>query len=56
MCFFVFLYINFNMFKIIFFLNGSFFFGVKINDKDMILIKLFIIIESVWLYIVILLK
>lgn len=56
MCFFVFLYINFNMFKIIFFLNGSFFIEVEIYDKSMSLIKLFIIIECVWLYIVILLK
>lgn len=52
----VLLHINFNMLKIISFLNGSSFPGVKTNDKDTILIKLFIITESVWPHIVISLK
>lgn len=52
----VLLHINFNMLKIITFLNGSSFPGVKTNDKDTILIKLFIITESVWPHIVISLK
>lgn len=52
----VLLHINFNMLKIISFLNDSSIFGAETNDKDTISIKLFIITESVWPHIAISLK
>lgn len=53
---FALLHINFNMLKIISFLNGSPFIEAETYDKGMSLIKLFIITECVWPHIAISLK